>query len=599
MRWRPALWVRRWLRDRRGRRAVRLERRRKAQQPSFRARRLTVLSAFAVIALVMLSGAVEHQILEVDFLQKEGARRYLTRIDIPVHRGQITDRDGAILAASAPVDSIWVDPRTLRPDHPGIAALAKALAMSGAELRGKLGKAQGRAFLYLRRRALPEEVERVMAAVEANDIPGVELQREYRRYYPDGEVFAHAIGFTDIEDNGQEGLEFAYNDALKGAPGLRRVIRDGRRWVVKDVESIRAPQPGRDLVLSIDRRLQYLAYRELKAAVQKHRAKSASLVLLDVSTGEVLAMVNQPSYNPNGDRSGTGGRLRNRAVTDLFEPGSTMKPFTVAIAMDAGRIRANTVIDTSPGYFSVGRHQVKDHHNLGAIDIATLLRKSSNVGSAKIALDLSPELFWRGLHNLGFGTPTAAGLPGEAGGQLAPPKDWARIEQATMSFGYGLSMTPLQLAQAYAVLAADGVRRPVSVLKVDEPPAGQQVLRADTARQVRNMLEGVATREGTAPRAAVPRYRVAGKTGTVRRLGASGYTKDSYIAVFAGLAPVGQPRFALVVTISEPSAGKYYGGEVAAPVFSAVMEGALRLLNVAPDADPATDIRLAQAGGAP
>lgn len=596
---RPSLWIRRWLRSRRARRAERQRRRERAQLPSFRARRVTVLAAFAAIALLMLSGAVERQILEVDFLQKEGARRYLTRIDIPVHRGQITDRDGAILAASAPVDSIWVDPRALRPDHPGVEPLAKALATSAAELRGRLAKAQGKAFLYLRRRAPPDEVERVMAAVEAHDIPGVELQREYRRYYPDGEVFAHAIGFTDIEDSGQEGLELTYDAVLKGTPGLRRVIRDGRRWVVKDVESIRAPQPGRDLTLSLDRRLQYLAYRELKAAVQKHRAKSGSLVLLDTRTGEVLAMVNQPAYNPNGDRSGTGGRLRNRAVTDLFEPGSTMKPFTVAIAMDAGRIRANSVVDTSPGYFSVGRHQVKDHHNLGAIDIATLLRKSSNVGSAKIALELSPELFWRGLHNLGIGTPTGAGFPGEAGGQLAPPKDWARIEQATMSFGYGLSMTPLQLAQAYAVLAADGVRRPVSVLKVDEPPAGQQVIRADTARQIRKMLEGVVSREGTAPRAAVPRYRVAGKTGTVRRLGASGYTKDSYVAVFAGLAPVAQPRLAMVVAISEPSAGKYYGGEVAAPVFSAVMEGALRLLNVAPDADPATDIRLAQAGGTP
>ena len=599
MRWLARTRLRRWLRSRRAQRAERRRRRETGQQPSFRGRRVTVVSAFAVIGLVMLSGAVERQILEVDFLQKEGARRYLTRIDIPVHRGLITDRDGAILAASAPVDSIWADPRALRPDHPGVKPLAVALEMTFAELRGKLEKAHGRAFIYLRRRALPEQVERAMAAVEAHDIPGVELEREYRRYYPDGEVFAHAIGFTDIEDSGQEGLEFAYNDVLKGTPGLRRVIRDGRRWVVKDVESIRAPQPGRDLALSLDRRLQYLAYRELKAAVQKHRAKSASLVVLDVRTGEVLAMVNQPSYNPNGDRSGTGGRLRNRAVTDLFEPGSTMKPFTVAIAMDAGRIRPNSVIDTSPGYFQVGQYQVKDHHNLGAIDIATLLRKSSNVGSAKIALELSPELFWRGLHNLGFGTPTAAGLPGEAGGQLAPPKEWARIEQATISFGYGLSMTPLQLAQAYAVLGADGVRRPVSILKVSEPPAGQQVLRADTAAVVRNMLEGVASREGTAPRAAVPRYRVAGKTGTVRRLGSYGYTKDSYVAVFAGLAPVGQPRLAMVVAISEPSAGKYYGGDVAAPVFSAVMEGALRLLNVAPDADPATDIRLAQAGAAP
>ena len=587
-----------WSRSRRARRARRVLRQEQAN-PSYRARRITVLVVFGVVALVMLSGAVERQILEVDFLQREGARRYLTRIDIPVHRGVITDRDGNILAASAPVESIWADPRLLHPDNAALKPLAKALDMSAQELRGKLEKAQGRSFIYLHRRALPEQVDRVMALIEEHDIPGIDLEREYRRYYPDGEVFAHVIGFTDIDDNGQEGLEFAFNDALKGQPGLRRVIRDGRRWVVKDVESVRAPQPGKDLTLSFDRRLQYLAYRELKAAVQKHHAKSGTLVLLDVKTGEVLAMVNQPSYNPNSDRSGNGGRLRNRAVTDLFEPGSTMKPFTVAIAMDAGRIRANSIVDTAPGYFQVGKYQVKDHHNLGAIDISTLLRKSSNVGAAKVALELSPELFWRGLNNLGFGTPTSAGFPGEAGGKLAPPKEWARIEQATISFGYGLSMTPLQLAQAYAVLAADGVRRPVSVLKVDEPPAGQQVIRADTARQVRGMLEAVATREGTAPLAAVPRYRVAGKTGTVRKLGSHGYTKDGYVAVFAGLAPAGQPRFALVVAINEPSAGKYYGGDVAAPVFSAVMEGALRLFNVPPDLDPATDIRLAQAEGTP
>jgi cell division protein FtsI (penicillin-binding protein 3) len=582
---------------RRSRRAERARREERAAAPPGDGRRRFVLFLFAAVAVVMVSGAIERQILDVDFLQKEGARRYLTRIEIPVHRGQVTDRTGSILAASAPVDSVWANPRLLRADEATLRRLAKALDMDLKELHGRLDKAGKRGFIYLRRRALPEQVERVMAVVDEHDIPGIDLEREYRRYYPDGEVFAHVVGFTDIEDNGQEGLELAYNETLKGVPGQRRVIRDGRRWVVKDVESVRAPKPGTDIALSLDRRLQYLAYRELKAAVQKHKAKSASLVLLDVQTGEVLAMVNQPSYNPNGDRSGVGGRLRNRAATDLFEPGSTMKPFTVAIAMDAGRIRADSRIDTSPGYFHVGQHRVKDHHNLGLIDIATLLRKSSNVGSAKIALELSAEMFWRGLSNLGFGQPTGAGFTGEAGGVLAAPKEWARIEQATISFGYGLSTTPLQLARAYAVLAADGLRRPVSLRKVDEPPAGQRVIRAETARAVRGMLESVATKEGTAPLAAVPRYRVAGKTGTVRKLGRHGYETDEYLALFAGMAPARNPRFALVVMISEPSAGKYYGGEVAAPVFSAVMEGALRLYNVPPDADPATDIRLAQVGG--
>jgi cell division protein FtsI (penicillin-binding protein 3) len=587
-----------WLQSRRrSRRAERARREERVAAPAGDGRRRFVLFLFSAVALVMVSGALERQIFDVDFLQKEGARRYLTRVEIPVHRGLITDRTGSILAASAPVDSIWADPRQVRADDATLRLLAKALDTDVRDLRGRLEKAGRRGFIYLRRRALPEEVERVMAAVDQHDIPGIDLEREYRRYYPDGEVFAHVVGFTDIEDSGQEGLELAYNETLKGVPGQRRVIRDGRRWVVKDVESVRAPKPGADLTLSFDRRLQYLAYRELKAAVQKHKAKSASLVLLDVQTGEVLAMVNQPSYNPNGDRSGAGGRLRNRTVTDLFEPGSTMKPFTVAIAMDAGRIRADSRIDTSPGYISVGEHRVKDHHNLGLIDIATLLRKSSNVGSAKIALDLSAEMFWRGLHNLGFGQPTGAGFVGEAGGVLAPPKEWARIEQATISFGYGLSMTPLQLARAYAVLAADGVRRPVSLLKLDEPATGQRVIRAETARTVRGMLEAVATKEGTAPLAAVPRYRVAGKTGTVRKLGRHGYETDEYLALFAGMAPAKNPRFVLVVAINEPSAGKYYGGDVAAPVFSSVMEGALRLYNVAPDADPSTDIRLAHVGG--
>jgi cell division protein FtsI (penicillin-binding protein 3) len=585
-----------WLTNRRIRRARRARRAEHAH-PSFRARRIVVVALFAIAALVVLSGAVERQILQVDFLQREGARRHLTKIDIPAHRGVITDRHGAILAASAPVDSVWADPRLLKPDAAALHALGTALNVDAAELRERLGKA-GRGFVYLKRRAHPEEVERVMDVAERLDLPGLDLEREYRRYYPDGEVFAHLIGFTDIDDRGQEGLELAYEDTLKGVPGLRRVIRDGRRWVVEDVESLRAPRPGQDLRLSLDRRLQYLAYRELKAAVQKHRAKSASLVLLDVRTGEVLAMVNQPSYNPNGDRSGAGGRLRNRGVTDLFEPGSTMKPFTVAVALEAGRIRPDSRIDTSPGYFAVGGHQVRDHHNLGTIDIPTLLRKSSNVGAAKIALDLPAEVFWRGLANLGFGSPSGAGFPGEAGGQLAHYKQWARIEQATMSFGYGLSTNALELAQAYAVLAADGVRRPVSLLAKDGPVDGQRVMRAETARAVRSMLESVATREGTAPLAAVPRFKVAGKTGTVRKLGVRGYDTDRYLALFAGIAPASNPRFALVVAVNEPGAGKYYGGEVAAPVFSAVMEGALRLMNVAPDADPQSGVRLAQAGGA-
>jgi cell division protein FtsI (penicillin-binding protein 3) len=461
------------------------------------------------------------------------------------------------------------------------------------ELRQRLARYSERHFVFLRRRLPPAQAEEVVRVARELGIKGIELRREYRRYYPAGEVFSHLIGFTDLLDKGQEGLERAYDAALSGDNGAKRVLRDGRRQVVEDVESIRIAQPGDNLALSLDQRLQYIAYRELKAAVQTHDAIGGSLVLLDVESGEVLAMVNQPAFNPNGDRSSRGGRLRNRALTDVFEPGSTMKPFTVAIGLELGTVDLDTRIDTAPGYFRVGSAQVRDHHNLGLIDLPTLIRKSSNVGAGRIALDLPRESYWQYLSALGFGVDTGSAFPGEASGQLTAPHAWARIDQATLSFGYGLSVTTAQLAQAYSVIAADGVRKELSVLRRSEPPQGERVFSPEVARAVRGMMVDVVSREGTAPKAAVAGYRVAGKTGTVRKAGPGGYSEKRYRSIFAGMAPADAPRLVMVVVIDEPRGDAYYGGQVAAPVFSRVMDDALRLLNVPPDVLPADDARLA------
>jgi cell division protein FtsI (penicillin-binding protein 3) len=406
------------------------------------------------------------------------------------------------------------------------------------------------------------------------------------------------VGFTNVDDQGLEGLELAYDEVLKGEPGAKLVLRDGLRQVVDDVENIRSPRPGSHLALSIDQRLQYLAYRELKAAVKRHRARSGSLVLLDVNTGEVLAMVNQPSFNPNASRSNRDGRLRNRAVTDLFAPGSTMKPFAVAAALDAGVIEADTVIDTGPGFFAIGAHKVKDSKNLDKIDVATILRRSSNVGAAKIALATERETLWQAMDGLGFGKRANVGFPGEVEGELHDYHRWARIDQATLSFGYGISVTTLQLARAYAALANDGVIVPVSLLKRDTRPRGDRVFEAETARAVRRMLESVATPDGTAPDAVVPGYRVAGKTGTVKkRDSAGGFDSGRYLSLFAGIAPARSPRVAMVVIVDEPGGKQYYGGQVAGPVFASVMAETLRLLNIAPDAMSTPSSRLASAGG--
>ncbi|MCG8427601.1 MAG: penicillin-binding protein 2 [Chromatiales bacterium] len=573
-------------RQKRAEQALKTEQR---TMPKYRVRRWVLLTLLSLSSVVLVYRAVDQQIFETDFLQREGQRRHLRVVEMTANRGMITDRHGEPLAMSTPVDSIWANPRVLSPDAKTLMPLAKALGKDVDELRRLLAKRSDRSFVYLQRRVNPDLAEKV----DELDIKGVELQREYRRFYPAGEVSAHVVGFTDVDDIGQEGLELAYQDWLQGTNGKKRVIRDGRARAVKDVENIQKTEPGKALTLSIDRRLQFLAYRELKAAVKHNKAKSGSAVILDVRTNEVLAMVNQPAYNPNGSKRGKPGRFRNRAVTDVFEPGSTMKPMTISAALDSGHYRAESVIDTAPGYYRVGRNQVKDHRNYGALDIAGVIRKSSNVGVSKIALSMPKEELFDFFSRLGFGEPTSTGFPGESGGQLTPPGRWAKIDQATLSFGYGLSVTPLQLARAYSVLAADGVRRPVSLIKREQAPEGDRVMRASTAKTVRKMMEAVATAEGTAPKAAIPGYRVAGKTGTAKKSVSGGYADDRYRSVFAGMVPASDPRLVMVVMIDDPSAGQYYGGQVAAPVFSKVMGGALRLLNIPPDDLPNGGIRLA------
>ena len=581
----------------RNKRAKRVERE-QAKLPSFAARRYGVLGLFALAAGVLVWRAVDQQILEKDFLQSEGADRYLDRVEMVAHRGLITDRRGDVLALSTPVDSVAANPRVLRADSPALGELAKALEMPLDDLRRKLARYSQKRFVYLKRRLPPAEAQYVLEVARANELAGVQLEREYRRYYPTGEVFSHLLGFTNRQDEGQEGLELAYDEALSGANGAKLVMRDGRRRAVDDVENIHSPRDGKNLALSLDGRLQYIAYRELKAAVKRNRAIGGSAVILDARSGEVLAMVNQPGYNPNGSRSSEGGRLRNRALTDVFEPGSTMKPFAVAAALELGVVKPSEVIDTAPGYFKVGAATVRDHHNLGKISLQDLLGHSSNVGAAKVALAMDREDYWQLLDGFGFGEPISTGFPAEASGQLIPWRNWAQIDQATLSFGYGLSVSALQLARAYAVLANDGLSVPVSLLKLNELPRPTRVITDRTAVDVRHMLESVVLPGGTAPQAAIPGYRVSGKTGTVKKIGANGYSENRYVSVFAGMAPLADPRLVMVVMVDEPRGKQFYGGQVAGPVFSKVMGEALRLLNVRPDALQTPQARLAQLGGA-
>ena len=537
---------------------------------------LILMSAMAVLVM----RAAYLQVINNQFLQKQGDLRHVGVMPVPAHRGRVVDRNGELLAISSPVKSVWGNPKEFEASPQEIAVLANMLGMQVSEIRKRVAD-EHRGFSYLKRRISPEIADQVLAL----GIPGIYADREYRRYYPVGEVTSHIVGFTNIDDQGQEGIELAYNNILKGVSGARRIMRDGKRRIIEDVDSISLPVPGKDIRLTIDQRMQYLAYRELKKAVISHRAKSGSLVLLDAKNGDVLAMVNQPSFNPNANFSTNGGYTRNRAITDVFEPGSTIKPFGVACAMELGQVRPETVIDTSPGQMHVGPNLVKDVHNYGVMDVSRILQKSSNVGMTKIALNLPSRKFWAFYNNLGFGQALDTGFPGEAHGHLPEYQSLRPFSQATLSFGYGLSSSTLQLARAYLTLANEGVMPMVGLVKRedDKAPEMHRIMSAATANSVRSILESVVSREGTALKASVPGFRVAGKTGTVKKIGARGYEESVYMSLFAGMAPASDPRLVMVVMIDEPSAGEYYGGAVAAPVFSSVMEGALRMMNVAPD----------------
>ena len=556
--------------------------------PSWRARTLLVLFAAAFAAL--LGRAAYLQGMNHDFLQAKGESRYSRVIEIPANRGRILDRNGEALAVSTPVKSIWAIPDEVQFEAKQLEALAKFLDMQPREVRRRLDVTD-RDFVYIKRQVPPEVADRIAEL----RIRGVFQSREYRRYYPGGEVMAHVLGFTGVDDTGQEGVELAFQNELAGRPGSRRVIKDRRGQIVEDVESIRAAQEGRDVVLSVDSRVQHLAFQHLRQAVEANRAKGGGIVVIDAVTGELLALANLPTYNPNNRARLQGAQLRNRAVTDTFEPGSTLKPFTVALALDTGKIKPETVIQTAPGTLTIGPATIRDAHPNGALTVRQVIQKSSNVGSAKIALGMAPETMWGLFDDVGFGTPPRLGFPGEAPGKVRPFKTWKPIEQATMSYGHGIAVSLVQLARAYTVFARDGEIVPISLVKVSSPPPGDRVLAVSTAREMRGMLELAVQAGGTAPRAQIMGYRVGGKTGTAHKQEHGGYAANKYISSFVGFAPASNPRLVIAVMLDEPSAGEYYGGAVAAPVFSQVMGGALRVLGVPPDA-PMTPIELPAPG---
>ena len=545
--------------------------------PAWRSR---VLGGFLLLGFLgLVVRAIYLQGMHNDFLQQKGESRYSRVIEISAHRGMITDRHGEPLAISTPVESVWASPHDMDAKPGQLKKLANLIRMDVVEVRKRISD-QKRDFVYLRRHLPPDITAKV---VELN-IPGIFLKREFRRYYPTGELTAHMLGFTDIDDNGQEGIELGWQDTLAGKSGSRRVIKDRKGRIVEDVERILEPKPGQDIALSIDSKIQYLAYRELKQAMEINKAKAGEIVVLDTQTGEVLALANLPTFNPNNRIKTNSGRARNRVLTDVFEPGSTLKPFTVAAALEAGGIKPDTIFQTAPGTLTIGKATISDSHREGPLTVEQVIQKSSNVGSAKIALTLSPQTLWETFSRSGFGASTGSGFPGEVNGKLRPYQTWRPIEQATMSYGHGIAVNLLQLARAYTLFSEEGKLKPVSLLKINTPVVGKQVISRDTALAVSKMLEMVVRPGGTAPLAQISGYRVAGKTGTSHKIEGNGYAKDRYIATFVGYAPVSKPRLIIAVMLDEPSAGRYYGGTVAAPVFSRVMVSALRILNVPHDA---------------
>ena len=554
--------------------------------PPLRWRVRLVMGALVLSGAGLLGRALYLQTHQGDFLRGEGTARYVGAVTTHAPRGVIRDRHGTALAMSTAIESVWADPREAVRARSRWPELAAVLGLDPAGLDRKLMERAERSFVYLRRHIDPGTAARALALA----LPGVHSEREFRRYYPEGEVAAHVVGFTDIDGEGQEGVEFAYDEMLGGVPGAKLVIRDRLGRSVEDVRNKRSARPGQDVYLTIDLRLQALAYRALKAAVARHEAAAGSVVVVDARTGEIHAMANQPSYNPNDPARRSGPATRNRAVTDVFEPGSTVKPFAVMAALEAGVVHPQSVVDTSPGYLKLGRNVVRDRRDLGPLDVATVIKLSSNVGVSRIILDTPPERFWKTYQGAGFGSVSESGAVGESSGVLKRSPRFGKFERATLSYGYGLAVTAVQLARAYTIFANDGERLDLRLVRGGPPgdgapaPAARRVMSAETAREMLAMLETVVeAKNGTGRRARVRGYRVAGKTGTSRKAIAGGYAERRYLALFAGLAPVSDPRFVVAVVIDDPRGKKYYGGEVAAPVFRTVIADALRLNAVPPD----------------
>jgi len=537
--------------------------------------------AFFLLALgfvALIARAVWLQVFSQDYLQREGQVRYQRTLELPASRGKILDRNGQTLATSLPASAVWVNPPEYRASEAQVLQLSRLLGMKVSDLHQRVGQEE-KTFVYLRR-----QVDSDLARqVESLQIPGVHLRREYKRYYPEGETAAHVVGFTNVEDSGQEGIELSKEKHLSGIAGSRVVIRDRLGRIIEDVREVRDPQHGTDIALSIDSRIQFIAFNAIRDAVEEHRAKAAAAVVIDVETGELLALANWPSYNPNQRAHLSGAQLRNRVITDIFEPGSTMKPFTTALALNSARVRPESTFNVAPGRMTIGSHTISDAHAYGVLTVEQILQKSSNIGTAKMALQIPPQEMWQLFMQVGFGQVPDIGFPGAVAGRVRPHRTWKPIEQATMSYGHGISVSLLQLARAYSIFARDGELIPVTMLRHAAKAQGDPVIRAETAKTVRRMLELAAGPGGTAPQAQIQGYRVAGKTGTAHKL-ENGRYANKYVASFVGFAPVSDPRIIIAVMVDEPSAGKYFGGLVAAPIFARIGGESLRTMRVMPDA---------------
>ncbi|HHF7345874.1 TPA: peptidoglycan D,D-transpeptidase FtsI family protein [Legionella feeleii] len=542
--------------------------------------RLVVVSFFFILLLaVLVWRMLDLTVLHRQFLLGQGEARSIRTIDIPAYRGMITDRQGSPLAVSTPVQSVWVNPKVFSPNAKQLAALSRLLNVPSQRIVARVRRASSREFLYLHRQLPPTLAKKI----EQLKIPGVNFQQEFKRYYPEADSTAQLIGFTNIDDAGLEGLELAYQDWLMGINGKKRVVKDRTGQIVDELGVLKEPRPGHDLPLSIDKRIQYLAYHELQLTLEKFAAKSGSVVVVDTQNGEILAAANYPSFNPNARGRYTRDSYRNKAITDVFEPGSVIKPFSIASALGSGLVKPEDIIDTRPSWMIVHGHTIRDVHNYGVLDVTGVLQHSSNVGVTKMILLSPPEQLIGLLQRSGFGQRTESGYPGESDGAMVKAKDANPFVLATLGFGYGLSVTALQLAKGYLIFANKGRLLPVTLLHNETTIAGEQVLDEKTASQVLAMMEAVLGNEGTGKLARIPGYRVAGKTGTARIAGKNGYEANRHIASFVGIAPVSQPRLVVVVVIHEPTRNSYYGAAVAAPLFAQVMSGALRILEVPPD----------------